>query len=82
MRERLIAYLLNDLSAEERIQVEASLQQDPQWQQELERLKSCIEECENESDDAANPPGDLTTRTCCLIQDVPVSYTHLTLPTN
>ena len=70
MKERLIAYLLNDLSADERIQVEASLQQDPQWQQELERLKSCIEECENESDDAANPPGDLTTRTCCLIQHV------------
>ncbi len=68
MRERLIAYLLNDLSEDERIQVEASLWQDPQWQQELERLKSCIEACENETDDDANPPEDLTTRTCCLVR--------------
>jgi type II secretory pathway pseudopilin PulG len=69
MREQLIAYLLNGLSTEERLQVEESLRQDPGWQQELERLKTCLGNCEHDSDDGANPPEDLTTRTCCLIQD-------------
>jgi len=68
MRARLIAYLLNDLSAEEQFRVEEFLRQDPQWQQEFERLKSCLEACENEAEDDATPPRNLTTRTCCLIQ--------------
>ncbi len=70
MRELLIAYLLKDLSEEERLGVEESLRQDPLWQQELARLQTCLGYCEDASDNEVNPPGDLTTRTCCFIQNV------------
>jgi len=69
MRERLIAYLLNDLSTDERIQVEILLRRDSSLRQEYEWLKSCFEECENVADDDTQLPEDLTTRTCCLIQN-------------
>ncbi len=74
MREQLLAYLLDDLSAEERRSVEEQLKQDPQWRQELDRLRTCLN-CSGaasaDTDDAntVKPPADLTTRTCCLVQN-------------
>ena len=68
MREQLIAYLLDDLSAEERCQIEARIQQDPHWKRELDQLKSCFEECAVGSNDASHPPQDLALRTCHLVQ--------------
>ena len=69
MREQLIAYLLNDLSADERFQVEECLRQDPRWQQELERLTTCLQDDENDAEAVTNPPQDLTLRTCHLVQN-------------
>lgn len=69
MREQLIAYLLNDLSADERFQVEECLRQDPLWQQELERLTTCLQDDENDAEAVTNPPQDLTLRTCYLVQN-------------
>jgi hypothetical protein len=63
--ERLIAYLLDDLSVDERAQVEAELRADGQLAEELLRLKECLQASAPEPE--VSPP-QLTRRTCWLVQ--------------
>jgi len=66
MRDELLGYLLNDLSAEQRSRVEARLESDPIWQHELNRLRQCMKAYE--VDPEACPPEDLVNRTCSFVQ--------------
>lgn len=68
MREQLIAYLLDDLDAEEKRLLEKRLRSDPQLRSELERLRAYLSGTDAEMGDTIDPPCDLTSRTCCLIQ--------------
>ncbi|MCA9237481.1 MAG: hypothetical protein KDA44_18530 [Planctomycetales bacterium] len=75
MTEQLLAYLLDDLSAAERLEVEARLADDPTWQAEFARLRDCLAGCDGDCDDvpatpAAEdaPPADLVARTCTLVE--------------
>ncbi|MEQ8835166.1 MAG: type II secretion system protein, partial [Lacipirellulaceae bacterium] len=76
--DELVAYLLNDLSDDRRAEVESRLAVDPQWRSELERLKECLGEGHepgdcgqpSEAQHTDEPPGDLVTRTCTLVDSV------------
>ncbi len=67
MRNTLLAYLLDDLSSEERCDVEKKLLEDPRWQAELERLREYMPSDETPNQEAFFPPDDLADRTCSLI---------------
>ena len=70
MREELLAYLLDDLDAQQRRQVEKHLRKDPHWQQEYDRLRKCLRNSASELEGPAEPPSDLANRTCTLIENV------------
>jgi hypothetical protein len=68
MRERLLAYLLNDLDPAERAAVDAELAADPELQQELDKLRDCLASCEEPCNAAEEtPPPQLASRTCCFV---------------
>jgi hypothetical protein len=68
MRERLIAYLLNDLSSAEHSALEDELAADPQLQQELEKVRRCLGMSDDECGATGEvPPPQLATRTCCFV---------------
>lgn len=68
MKERLIAYLLDDLPEEERAEVETLLQSDPEVRNELERLRGCLNWTENDPEALTTPPDDLSHRTCDMVR--------------
>jgi hypothetical protein len=70
MREQLLAYLLDDLNPAERSTVEAALADSPELQQELEKLRECLGDCEApaEPEPAQVPPGQLASRTCHFVE--------------
>lgn len=65
MREQLLAYLLDDLNADERSSVEAALADNPELQQELEKLRECLGGCEAPVD---VEPMQLASRTCHFVE--------------
>ncbi|NOY41403.1 MAG: DUF1559 domain-containing protein [Planctomycetes bacterium] len=67
MRDQLIAYLLDDLSPEERQRVEERLENDPVWQEEFERLRQCTRGCASDPKSTC-PPSDLANRTCQYVR--------------
>lgn len=67
MREKLLAYLLDDLDPTERSAIEATLADDPALQQELEKLRVCLGQCEEAPELEAVPPDQLVSRTCCFV---------------
>jgi hypothetical protein len=71
MTEELFAYLMDDLPAECRANVEAKIAADPAWQKELERLRECLatsnEPCQCIEEE---PPADLVQRTCGLVEKI------------
>ena len=68
MRERLLAYLLNDLDPAARAALDAELAADPQLQQELDKLRDCLNSCDEQCDGAEEvPPPQLASRTCCFV---------------
>lgn len=72
MTDELLAYLLDDLSDERRAEVKRRLQVDPEWRQELERLRTCLGDGDADGDDRpeTSAPDDLVDRTCCLVDSV------------
>jgi hypothetical protein len=72
MTEELFAYLMDDLPADRRAEVEAKLAADPAWQMELERLHQCLAQNDNPCDclPEEEPPADLVHRTCCLVEKI------------
>src|SRR6478672_547170 len=67
MRELLISYLLGELNAAERQDLEAQLQESPQLRAELAELRSCF--AANQDDDlfAPDAPTGLASRTAGLV---------------
>jgi hypothetical protein len=63
MREQLIRYLLGELDANERRELRARLEADPELQLELEQLRSCVASNHEENDDEFSPPSSLAERT-------------------
>ncbi len=68
MREQLLAYLLNDLNAEERQAVEEALSRDPALAKELEHLRECLEAGCEETEEVVPPPSKLASRTCSFVE--------------
>jgi len=68
MRDELLAYLLDDLDAEDRKHVERRLERDPAYQRELEQLRTCLEASAADSPAEPTPPPDLVHRTCSFVQ--------------
>ncbi len=68
MKGRLLAYLLDDLDAAQRAELETALQSDPLLQAELDRLRICLDACHDNSECADIPPLQLATRTCSFVQ--------------
>lgn len=66
MREELVGYLLDALSADERAAVERRLRQDPRLQYELELLHDSLEPLRNDEEVFAPPPG-LALRACAHV---------------
>jgi hypothetical protein len=67
MRDRLLAYLLNDLEPAERTELEELLAADPDLQQELEKMRSCLASCE-EAEAEKVAPTQLASRTCSFVE--------------
>lgn len=67
MRDQLLAYLLGDLTPDESAKIEERVASDPAWQEELDRLRACMESSDTDQEEDC-PPQDLTNRTCCLVQ--------------
>ncbi len=70
MKDRLLAYLLDDLNPAELTAVEELLASDPSLQQELEKLRECLGCCEAEADPEPPqvPPPQLASRTCHFVE--------------
>ena len=69
MRDELLAYLLNDLDEQQRARIEERLEVDPIWQHELERLRSYVDQAnQNPEADRDAPPEDLVKRTCSFVK--------------
>jgi hypothetical protein len=68
MRDELIAYLLDDLSSEERQRIEDRLVNDPIWKNELERLRECVKDYAADPN-LCRPPSDLVNRTCRFVHN-------------
>ncbi len=67
MRDELLAYLLGDLSPQEKERISERLQNDPIWQRELETLEACLKSQEADSE-SNSLPADLVDRTCSLVK--------------
>jgi hypothetical protein len=70
MTDELVAYLLDDLCPQRRAEVERRLESDAEWQREFDRLKECFAECGDPCKCVDEPPRDLVTRTCCMVEKV------------
>jgi hypothetical protein len=70
MTEELFAYLMDDLSADARAQVEQKLAIDPAWRKELKRLQECLAASAEPCQCLEEPPADLVERTCCLVEKI------------
>ena len=70
MKERLLAYLLDDLNPAERSAVDEALASDPALQQELDKLRECLGCCEAEAEPEPPqvPPPQLASRTCHFVE--------------
>lgn len=70
MREKLLAYLLNDLDEAGRRAVEEAIEHDASLAEEMERLRDCLDscDCEQEKEQTPQPPSELATRTCCFVE--------------
>lgn len=68
MTDELLAYLLDDLCLERRAEVEGRLASEPELQRELERLRECLASSDDPKMCVDEPPRDLVTRTCCLVE--------------
>jgi hypothetical protein len=68
MTDELLAYLLDDLSAERRAEVEQRLAVDPAWRRERERLQQCLAATGDPQSCVDEPPVDLVKRTCGLVE--------------
>ncbi len=68
MRDQLLAYLLDDLEPKQRQRVEEHIANDPTWQHEFEKLKSCLESGEEPPEKTTCPPPDLVQKTCSLVR--------------
>lgn len=67
MRERLVAYLLNDLEPAERAALEELLAGDPELRQELQRVRECLATCQ-QSEAIEEAPPQLASRTCSFVE--------------
>ncbi len=67
MRELLIRYLLGELDAEERRDVQSQLKSSPELRAELEQLRSCFAASQDEDLFAPDAPSGLATRTAGLV---------------
>jgi hypothetical protein len=63
MRELLIRYLLGELDADERRELQSRLQNSPELRQELAYLRSCFESHQEGDLPAIEPPSNLAART-------------------
>ncbi len=70
MTDELVAYLLDDLCPQRRAEVERRLETDAEWQREFERLKECFAATGDPARCIDEPPRDLVTRTCCMVENV------------
>ena len=68
MTDELLAYLLDDLTAERRAAVEERLVADAAWRREFERLRDCLASTNDPRAFAEEPPCDLIERTCGLVE--------------
>lgn len=68
MTDDLLAYLLDDLTPERRTEVERQLEQHAAWRRELRRLQACLAAHGESFASPDQPPGDLVTRTCTLVE--------------
>ena len=69
MRELLIRYLLGELDADERRDLQAQLRSDPELRAELEKLRSCFAASSDEDLFAPDAPSGLAERTAGLVKD-------------
>src|SRR6187401_2454139 len=67
MREQLIRYLLGELDADERRDLQSQLRNDPELRAELEHLKSCIASSRDEDLFAPDAPTGLASRTAGMV---------------
>ena len=70
MTDELLAYLMDDLSAGRRAEVERNLAIDPAWRRELERLQQCLAANAEPEIGSNELPCDLVKRTCTLVEHV------------
>jgi len=70
MTDDLLAYLLDDLSPDQKAEVERRLAEEPAWRRELARLEACLAAGGDRGQCCDEPPTDLVTRTCCLVERV------------
>ena len=68
MREQLIRYLLGELDADERRELQAELKADPDLQRELDQLRTCFASNQEDDDDQPLPPRSLAERTSQLVK--------------
>ncbi len=67
MRELLLRYLLGELDADERRDLQAQLRSDPELRAELEHLRSCLASSSDEDLFAPDAPSGLAERTAGLV---------------
>jgi hypothetical protein len=68
MTDELLAYLMDDLPPERRAAVEEKLATDFAWQREKKRLEECLAACGDPAKCSDEPPQDLVTKTCSLVE--------------
>src|SRR3954464_5092120 len=67
MREQLIRYLLGELGANERRNLQSRLKSSPELRAELEQLRSCFAATQDEDLFAPDAPSGLASRTAGLV---------------
>jgi hypothetical protein len=68
MREQLIRYLLGELDAEERRELQTQLRDNPELRRELEQLRECFAASDLGEEEELPPPGSLAERTAQRVQ--------------
>jgi hypothetical protein len=69
MTDEIFAYLMDDLTPERRAAVEEKLATDFEWQREKRRIEECLADCGDPCKCAEEPPQDLVTKTCHLVEN-------------
>src|SRR6185369_4536177 len=67
MREQLIRYLLGELDADERRDLQSRLKSSPELRAELEQLRSCFAASQDEDLFAPDAPSGLAARTAGIV---------------